>query len=95
MYVIRHPGKQKRLAALHAAMLLRCVMAEIKQLIPEMGEMTSANITKRKLELTAAVDGFALNKLFTPASVEEEQVRRSLRLTLRHTLFKDNNDGPH
>ncbi len=46
MYVIRHPGKQKRLAALHAAMLLRCVMAEIKQLIPEMGEMTSANISQ-------------------------------------------------
>ena len=88
MYVIRHPRKQKRLAALHAAMLLRCVMAEINQLLPEMRELTVANRTKRKLELTATVDGFALNKLFTPARVKNEQVRRYLRLTLRQTIFQ-------
>lgn len=89
MYAIRHPSKQKRLADLHAAMLLRCVLAEINQLLPELAEMTVANRTKRKLELTATVDGLALNKLFTPASVKKEQVRRYLRLTLSHTIFQD------
>jgi len=93
MYVIRHPRKQNRLAALHAAMLLRCVMTEINQQLPEMAEMTLAERTKRKLELTATVDGFAMNKLFTPDRLGDQQVRRYLRLTLRQTIFQDK-DSP-
>ena len=92
MYVIRHPHKQKRLADLHAEMVVRCVMTEINQLIPELADLTSANWTKRKLELTAAVDGFALNLLFTPGGLKAEQVRRSLRRTLQDTMFQKNDD---
>lgn len=89
MYVIRHPSKQKRLAALHAAVLLRCVMAEISQLLPEMAELREADRWKRKLELTATVDGLALNRLFTPASMTEEEVRRYLRRMLCQTIFHE------
>ena len=87
MYVVRHPHKQKRLAALHAAMLLRCVMTEITQLLPEMVEVTLKDRHRRILELAAVVDGFALNKLFTPTHVDEDRLRRLLRLSVRETIF--------
>jgi AcrR family transcriptional regulator len=89
MYVIRHPSKQKRLTALHDAMVLHCVMTELNQLLPEMVALTVTNRAKRKLELTATIDGFALNKLFTPGRIAEEQLRRYLRLTLAQTIFRD------
>jgi AcrR family transcriptional regulator len=89
MYVIRHPHKQKRLAALHRAMLLRCVLTEMNQLFPEIGEGTLADRHRRILELAAAVDGFTLNKLFSPANMDEPQLRRLLRQTLRDTIFQD------
>lgn len=87
MYVIRHPRKQKRLAALHAAMLLRCAMTELNELVPELAETTETDRHRRILELAASVDGFALNKLFTPANIHEDQLRRLLQLRLRETIF--------
>ena len=88
MYVIRHPRKQKRLAALYAAMLMRCITAEINQLLPETAETTPAHKKKRKFELTATVDGFALNQLFTPTILTEDELRHYLQLTLRQTIFR-------
>ncbi len=89
MYVIRHPHKQKRLSALHSAMVLRCVMTELSQLLPEMADVTFADRDRRMLEFTATVDGLALNKLFTPANLNEDQLRRLLRLSLRETIFRE------
>ena len=80
MYAIRHPHKQKRLAELHKEMLLRCCTAKIDNFLPELAELSIEEKRRRTSEIGAILDGAALNRLFDPANLNEEQLRRYLRL---------------
>lgn len=86
LYAIRHPTKRKRLADLHAAMCLRCCMTEIDQLLPELQHATEAQKRQRSAELGATLDGLALNLLFQPDSLDNEQTRRALTLSVRDVM---------
>lgn len=86
MYVIRHPQKRKRLSELYAEMCLRCSMTKINTLFPE---MVDASIEKRKrltMEVGAIMDGLALNSLFSPESLCDEQRARYLRVAAEEAL---------
>jgi AcrR family transcriptional regulator len=80
MYAIRHPHKQKRLAELHKEMLLRCCTAKIDNFVPELAQLSNEEKRRRTSEIAAILDGAALNRLFDPVNLDEEQVRRYLRL---------------
>lgn len=80
MYAIRHPHKQNRLAELHAQMLLQCCMAKVDNFLPELAELSVAEKRRRTAEIAAILDGAALNRMFDPSSLSEEQLRRYLRL---------------
>src|SRR3954452_13226693 len=94
MYAIRHPHKQNRLAELHAQMLLRCCMAKIDNFVPELTELSVAEKRRRTAEITGILDGAALNRLFDPSSLDEEQLRRYLRLSVCEAMRSgDESDG--
>lgn len=86
MYVIRHPQKQKRLTELHSAMLLRCCMTKIDNFLPELADLTYEDKRKRALGLAVILDGSALNRLFDPANLTDEQLRRYVRLGVAETM---------
>jgi AcrR family transcriptional regulator len=80
MYAIRHPLEKNRLAELHAEMLLRFCMKKVDNLLPEMADLSAGEKRRRTAEITAILDGAALNRLFDPSSLSEKQLRRYLRL---------------
>lgn len=80
MYAIRHPHKQNRLAELHSQMLLRCCTEKVDRLVPELADLSVEEKRRRAAEIAAILDGAALNLLFDPSSLAEEQLRRYLRL---------------
>jgi AcrR family transcriptional regulator len=81
LYAIRHPHRRKRLADLHAVMRLRCSLPEIEELIPEYKHDRSES-----LAVGAVMDGMAVNQLFDPASIVDDDVVRYLVLCLREKL---------
>jgi AcrR family transcriptional regulator len=81
LYAIRHPHRRKRLADLHALMRLRCSLPEIEELIPEYRQDRSES-----LAVGAVMDGMAVNQLFDPASIADDDVVRYLVLCLREKL---------
>ncbi len=86
MYVIRHPQKRKRLSKLHSEMCLRCSMTKINTLFPE---LVGAGIEKRRkltTEMGAVIDGLALNSLFNPEGLGDEQRKRLLRVAALEAL---------
>jgi AcrR family transcriptional regulator len=86
MYVIRHPQKRKRLSELYAEMCLRCSTTKINTLFPE---MVGASIEKRQrltMEVGAIMDGLALNSLFSPENLCDEQRKRYLRVAAEEAL---------
>ncbi len=82
MYAIRHPQKQTRLAELHAQMLLRCCMAKVDNFVPELTALSVAEKRRRTAEIAGILDGAALNRLFDPSNLSEEQLRRYLRISV-------------
>jgi AcrR family transcriptional regulator len=86
MYVIRHPQKRKRLTRLYSEMSLRCSMTKINTLFPE---LVGASIDKRRrltTEMGAIIDGLALNSLFNPEALTDDQRRRLLQIAAREAL---------
>ncbi|WP_128914551.1 TetR/AcrR family transcriptional regulator [Granulicella sibirica] len=85
LYAIRHPTKRKRLADLHNVMLLRSSIPELTQLLPQViGQQDNASLADC-LALGGVMDGLALNHLFNPETVKQEQVERFLKLCLQET----------
>ncbi|MFL6414459.1 MAG: TetR family transcriptional regulator [Bryobacteraceae bacterium] len=80
MYAIRHPHKQNRLAELHAQMLLRCCTTKVDNFLPELANLSNGEKQRRVSEITTILDGAALNRLFDPSNLDEEQLRRYLHL---------------
>lgn len=86
MYVIRRPQQRKRLSQLFAEMCLRCSMTKINTLFPE---LVGAAIEKRQKltsEMGAVIDGLALNSLFNPEGLTDEQRKRLLRVAAHEAL---------
>jgi AcrR family transcriptional regulator len=86
MYAIRHPQKQNRLAELHAQMLLRFCTEKVERLLPELADLSIEEKGRRTAEIAAILDGAALNRLFDPSSLTEEQLRHYLRVGVCEAL---------
>ena len=85
LYAIRHPRRRRRLADLHAVMLMRCALPEIDELLPS---APNDPFVRRSLSLAvgAVMDGLGLNQLFDPASISDADVTRILKLSLREKI---------
>lgn len=85
MYAIRHPRKRKRLAELHTAMCIRWCTTDMETLFPKLAEASLSN-RQQFLQVSAALDGLALNLLFVPDRFDQKQLMRYLRTNLREAL---------
>ncbi|MFL6447120.1 MAG: TetR family transcriptional regulator [Bryobacteraceae bacterium] len=95
MYAVRHRQKQHRLAELHGQMVLGCCAAKIDNFLPDLAELSLAEKRRRTAEIAGMLDGAALNHLFDPSSLSEEQLRRYLRLGVREAMRSDKEaNGP-
>jgi AcrR family transcriptional regulator len=86
MYVIRHPRKRKRLSRIYSEMCLRCSMTKINTLFPE---LVGAALEKRRrltTEIGAIIDGLALNSLFNPEGLSNQQRKRFLQVAATEAL---------
>jgi AcrR family transcriptional regulator len=92
LYAIRHPNRRKRLADLHAVMRLRCSLPEIEELLPEY-QQNNAVRRSESLAIGAVMDGLALNQLFDPAWMADDDAARYLTLCLREKLRAVVEDG--
>ena len=91
-YAIRHPRRQKRLADLHAAMCARCVETDLDKLLPEFANATPKQKRAQTAQVGAILDGLALNYMFDPDSLSEEQRLRQIRAGLRIALDLDEHE---
>lgn len=83
-YTIRHANKQKRLADLYAAMKDRCCMEmNLDDLLPEFANATPKEKRTQTAQVGATLDGVALNHMFDPGSLNDEQIERQIRAGLR------------
>ena len=85
-YVIRRPQKRKRLSALYADMTLRCAMAKINTLFPELVDLSPDVRRRLTMEFGAVMDGLALNALFNPEGLNAEQRKRYIQLATEEVL---------
>ena len=86
VYAIRHPHRRKRLADLHAVMRLRCSLPEINEFLPEMDQQSASEKRSGSLAIGAIMDGLALNRLFDPEALDDEQLALYLKLCVREAL---------
>jgi len=81
LYAIRHPARRKRLADLYSVMRLRCSLPEIDELLPEY--RTKAKLKRAEsLAVGAVMEGLAINHLFDPGWMKDEDMIRYLELCL-------------
>lgn len=81
MYAIRHPARRKRLADLYSVMRMRCSLPEIDELLPEYRKQTKQKRAE-SLAVGAVMDGLAINQLFDPGGMKDEDMVRYLELCL-------------
>src|SRR5580698_7433402 len=86
LYAIRHPHKRKRLADLLRAMRLRTSIPEISRLLPQLDGKAASTKLIDCLAICGVVDGLALNHLFDPDGLDNQTLRRYLRLCLEETI---------
>ena len=86
LYAIRHPRKRKRLAQLHAAMCVRTYMTDVEKWFPETAGGSLSAKRKRSLQISSALDGLALNLLFDPGVLDENQLQGYLQTNLEEAL---------
>jgi len=82
LYAVRHPLKQKRLADLHAAMCYRCAGAEVDSLFSEVTGAIGGNKRREANQFGALLNGLALNAIFDPLGMNDEQLRQHIRAAL-------------
>lgn len=93
LYAIRRP-QQKRLAALHHAMKMRCAEQNIDELLPELKGRSAAHKRETAAHFGALVDGLALNRLFDPRSTREANLRMQLEAGVKTILAQDRTMPP-
>ncbi len=86
LYAIRHPKRTKRLAALHSALCMSCVEANVEKLIPGFLRLSSKQKRTRTSQLGALLDGIALNLMFDSRGLTKPLIVRHLRSALRIAL---------
>ena len=86
MYAVRHPHRQRRLAELHAAMCLRCVVADAEGLLSDGTPLSETERRAQFAQFGALMDGLALQRLFDPTSLTEAQAEQQVRAALRVAL---------
>ena len=86
MYAVRHPHRQRRLAELHAAMCLRCVVADAEGLLSDGTPLSDEERRAQFGQFGALMDGLALQRIFDPTSLTEEQAEQQVRASLRVAL---------
>jgi AcrR family transcriptional regulator len=86
LYAIRHPKRTKRLAALHSALCMSCVEANVEKLIPGFLCLTSKQKRTRTAQLGALLDGIALNLMFDSRGLTKQLILRHLQSALRIAL---------
>jgi AcrR family transcriptional regulator len=86
LYAIRHPRRRKRLADLHAAMRLRCIVPELVESDPEAGLPCTDERISGSLALGGVLDGLALNHLFDPDALDSEELAHYLKICVREAL---------
>jgi AcrR family transcriptional regulator len=91
-YVIRHPHRQKRFAALVSAMCLCCAETGIEYLVPELLHRTPAIKRAQAAQFGALVDGLAINRLFDPSSLDSDLVLFHLRAGVEAILDRRNTE---
>jgi len=94
LYAIRHPHRRKRLADLHAIMRLRCSLPEIDELLPEYYGQDATQKRTESLAVGAVMDGLALNQLFDPGALADDDITRYLTVCLHQKLRAMMSDGP-
>lgn len=83
LYTIRRPLHHQRLAALHAAMCVRCAEMHIDHLLPEL-TYTDPELKRRKAAIFGSVlDGLVLNRLFQPGAMRTEEMLALIRAAIR------------
>jgi AcrR family transcriptional regulator len=85
MYAIRHPHRQKRLAALHRDLCRQGTSRKLK-MIPELQDATSAQRRHCWALLGAVLDGLALSLYFDPGGLGRAEIRRKLEQAVRERL---------
>jgi AcrR family transcriptional regulator len=85
-FAIRHPRKQKRLAELHRAMCATVMGEDLERLLPEFACADPVRKRAQSSQIGAITEGMALNCMFDPGGLTEEQVLRQLRVNLRVAL---------
>lgn len=88
-YAIRHPRKQKRLAELHRAMCATVMGTDLEKLLPEFACPDPVRKRAQSSQIGAIIEGMALNCMFDPGGLTEEQVQRQLQVNLRVALDLD------
>ena len=94
LYAIRHPGRRKRLAKLHALMRVRCSFPQIREMMLQSGknqrlcdvERGAAENIQGSMAIGAIVDGLALNHLFDPEALRASEVTQYLLLCVHAAL---------
>jgi AcrR family transcriptional regulator len=81
-YAIRHPRRQKRLARLHASLCARCMETDIDNLLPEFATATTDEKRAKSAQIGAILEGLALNCMFDPGALTDEQVFRQILASL-------------
>lgn len=95
LYAIRRP-QQKRLAALHGAMKMRCAAAqEIEEFMPEFQGQSQTHKRETAAHFGALLDGLALNRLFDPRSMREANLRALLQAGVEAAIALDRSTPNH
>jgi AcrR family transcriptional regulator len=85
LYAIRHPARRKRLADLYSLMRLRCSLPEIDELLPEY-QRRNKQRRAESLAVGGVMDGLAINQLFDPGLMKDQDTIRYLELCLWEKL---------
>jgi AcrR family transcriptional regulator len=86
IYAIRHPQRTKRLADLQLAMCLRGMEETLDAHMPELRSRSQQMRRRRNAQFGAILDGLAVNRLFDPESLSDDETMRFIRTALRPML---------
>lgn len=82
LYAIRHDRHRQRLAQLYTCMCLRCSIPELTRLVPQLGTGGECSEAIDAFAICGILDGLALNHLFNPELLGEQELARYFTLCL-------------
>lgn len=85
-YAIRHPERAQRLDALVSTASMICTELGVDLVVPELREDDFEVKKIHSAEFAALLDGLAINRLFSPAALDDALTLRILRAGVREVL---------